>query len=224
MALVISLHNNLTSKQKSILRSQTDFLILRGPAGTSKTYIALARGLKQLQQDRVDKIVIIRSAVEIRKIGFLPGNQQEKLDAYTEPYVHLVGELSPKRNFKAYLASKQMEFHSTSFLRGTTFDNAYIIVDEYQNMSAHELETIVTRVGEGTQMVLCGDADQSDLPEWEAKDHRRIVETLEMMPDFDVVEFTVDDIVRSAFVKRYYEAKNAVFSLPSLPTSVAQLA
>jgi phosphate starvation-inducible PhoH-like protein len=189
-------------------------MVLKGPAGTSKTYLALARALKLLSRDEIEKIVIIRSAVEIRKIGFLPGGQAEKLDAYTEPYIHLIGELSPKKGYRAMVGAKQIEFHSTSFLRGMTFDDACIIVDEYQNMSAHELETIITRVGEGTHLYLCGDSDQSDLQGAEAKEHKEVMDTLEMMPDFDIVEFGVDDIVRSDFVRRYYQAKKGLFSHP----------
>ena len=215
MGLTLTLHPELTDKQRDVLRNRTQFMILKGPAGTSKTYIALARGLKLLQQNLISRIVIIRSAVEIRSIGFLPGNQQEKLDAYKSPYINLVSQLSPKRNFNALVASKEIEFHSTSFLRGMTFDDAYIIVDEYQNMNAHELETVVTRVGDSTHLVLCGDTDQADLLGTEAKDHRRVMETLETMPDFYTVEFTVDDIVRSDFVKRYYMAKQGVFSAPA---------
>jgi phosphate starvation-inducible protein PhoH len=207
MALQVTLHPELTEKQRDILRNPTHFMILRGPAGTSKTYMAIARALKLLAKEAVEKIIIIRSAVETRRIGFLPGDQQEKLDVYTAPYVHLFNELSPKRNFRALLSSKEVEFHSTSYLRGVTFDDACIIVDEYQNMNKHELETIVTRVGVGTHLMLCGSSDQSDLQYAEASEHLEIIQTLECMEDFDTVDFTIDEIVRSAFVKRYYRAK-----------------
>ncbi len=215
MGLTLALHPELTDKQRRILKTRAECLILKGPAGTSKTYIALARGLKLLQQNLISRIVIIRSAVEIRSIGFLPGNQQEKMDAYKAPYAGLVAQLSPKRNFNALVASKEIEFHPTSFLRGMTFDDAYIIVDEYQNMNAHELETIVTRVGDSTHIVLCGDTDQSDLVGTEAKEHQQIMDTLESMPEFLVVEFTEEDIVRSGFVKRYYLAKRGIFTPPA---------
>ncbi|MFM7012608.1 MAG: PhoH family protein [Betaproteobacteria bacterium] len=218
MALTLTLHQSLTDKQRSILREPSHFLTLSGPAGTSKTYIALARGLKLLQQQAVEKIVIIRSAVEIRSIGFLPGNQAEKLDAYAGPYIHLINELSPKKNFRALVASKELEFHCTSFLRGMTFDYSYIIADEYQNMNAHELETIVTRVGEETHLVLCGDSDQSDLKYDEAKEHKEVMATLNLMPDFAHYEFTTDEIVRSEFVKRYYQAKEGTLNAPNFLT------
>jgi phosphate starvation-inducible PhoH-like protein len=214
MGLVLTLHPNLTTKQKSVLKARGNFLILKGPAGTSKTYIAIARGLKLLSEGKVVRLVIIRSAVESRPMGFMPGDQAEKLDPYSEPYVHLFKQLSPKRGFRAMVSSDQVEFHSTSYLRGVTFDKSYIIVDEYQNMNAHELETIATRVGDGTHLVFCGDTDQTDLKYNEAKEHLDIMATLESMPDFQIVEFVVDDIVRSDFVKRYYKAKAGVLDAP----------
>jgi len=209
MALNVTLHPQLTDKQREILKCPADFMILRGPAGTTKTYIAIAKALKLLSQDRVEKIVIIRSAVEARKIGFLPGDQQEKLDVYAAPYVHLFNELSPKRGYRAMIASKEVEFHSTSYLRGVTFDDACIIVDEYQNMNEHELETVVTRVGDGTRLILCGDSDQTDLQHDEGLEHTRVIRTLEHMQEFAVFDFTVEDIRRSPFVRSYYRAKAA---------------
>lgn len=218
MGLTITLHPELTAKQRAIIQSRSDFLILKGPAGTCKTYTALAKGLKLRSQDRIEKIVIIRSAVETRPIGFLPGDSGEKMDVYKTPYTDLVSQLSPKRNFNALVASKELEFHPTSYLRGVTFDDSFVIVDEYQNMSAHELETIVTRVGENTHLVLCGDSDQTDLIGSEGKDHLKIINVLERMPDFQVFEFTEDEILRSAFVRRYYQAKKGLYT--SLPAFV----
>lgn len=209
MSFTLTLHDALTEKQKRVLRSRHNFLILRGPAGTAKTYIGLARGFKLLQKGEVDKIVILRSAVETRKLGYLPGDHSEKIDVYADPYIHLINQLSPKRNFRAFVASKQIEFHSTSYLRGVTFDGAYMLVDEYQNMNEHELDTIATRVGDGTHMTLCGDSSQSDLLYGEAREHNKIIKVLSAMPDFDVVNFGIEDIVRSGFVKRYYESKEA---------------
>jgi phosphate starvation-inducible PhoH-like protein len=211
MNFQLTLHSELTHKQRKILQDKADFLILRGPAGTSKTYIALARALKALQKKEISKIIIIRSAVEIRKIGFLPGDQQEKIDVYADPYRHLFEQLSPKRNYRSFVSAGDLEFLCTSYLRGTTFDDSFVIVDEYQNMSAHELETIATRVGDKTQMVLCGDLDQSDLPKYEAEDHLVVMQTLHSMEEVSTHTFGIEDIVRSGFVKRYYEAKQSAF-------------
>lgn len=218
--LTITLHENLSPKQRAVFRSKSPYILLKGPAGTSKTYNALARGLKLLSKGDVEKIIIIRSAVEIRKIGFLPGDQQEKLDAYAGPYIHLFNQLSPKKNYRALVADKKVEFHSTSYLRGMTFDNACIIVDEYQNMSEHELETIATRVGQDTHLILCGDTDQSDLPKWEQDGHQKVIDILEAMDEFDVIEFGIEDIKRGPFVKKYYETKKG--RLPEFVTRQAE--
>lgn len=209
MKLELALHD-LTPKQKKILRSKSDFMILRGPAGTAKTYTALAKALHQVVSGTKDRIVIIRSAVEIRAIGFQPGDSNEKMAVFSMPYVHLIDSLSPKRSFKSLKDTKVIEFHSTSFLRGTTFDDTIIVADEYQNFNAHELDTIVTRVGENTGLILCGDSDQSDLKYNEAEEHKRIIAALELMNDFEVVEFTENDIVRSGFIQRYYAAKRSL--------------
>jgi predicted ribonuclease YlaK len=201
------LHPSLTDRQRTIIKSPSHFMLLTGPAGTAKTYTALARGLKLVQDAVVDRIVIIRSAVSTREIGFLPGSQEDKLAAFMEPYVEIFDSLSPKFNYKALCTKGNVEFHSTSFLRGMTFDNAYIVIDEYQNLTAHELETAVTRVGEDTHMVLCGDSDQSDLQGRDAEEHMKIIRVLTKMDEFEVHQFTVDEIVRSEFVRKYYEAK-----------------
>ena len=214
MGLIVTLHPELTHKQRDILHDRSNFMILKGPAGTCKTYTALARGLRFLSKELVDKIVIIRSNVETRPMGFLPGDSAEKMDVYKTTYVDLVSQLYPKANFNALVAKKLVEFHPTSYLRGVTFDDSFIIVDEYENMSAHELDTIVTRVGENTHLVLCGDSDQTDLLGTEGKDHLKVIKVLERMPDFSVYQFTEDEILRSDFVRRYYLAKRGLYTAP----------
>ncbi len=206
--LELTLHPRLTSNQRKAFLSDHDHVLLTGVAGTGKTYTGLARGLKAFNNGEVDRIIIIRSAVSVRDIGHLPGDDGEKADPYTAPYVELVRDMCPKSNYRALESKKIIEFHLTTFLRGLTFDNAYVLVDEYQNMSGHELETVVTRVGQGTQLVICGDSDQSDLRGAEAREHNRVISTLRSMPDdFHVVEFSPEDVVRSEFVKRYFQAK-----------------
>lgn len=220
MALVLTLHPKLTRKQKEILRTPKKGLVLDGPAGTSKTYIALAKALRLLEKGEVDKIMILRSAVEIRKLGFLPGDADDKLEPYTDPYVGLIAELSPKKNYRSFVAAKEIEFHSTSFLRGVTFRNAYVIVDEFQNMNEHELDTIATRLSDDTHIAFCGDTSgQSDLTGSESREHRNVIDIFKAMDDdFDTFVFGIEDIVRSGIVKRYYEAKlgRPVRSLPML--------
>jgi phosphate starvation-inducible protein PhoH len=210
MALTLTVPTSLTKKQRDVLRNTSKFQLLNGVAGTGKTFIALVKALKLLDKDEVEKIVIIRSAVETRKIGFLPGDQAEKLEAYAAPYIGLISEISPKRTYKQFIANKQMDFMSTSFLRGITLSNSAVIIDEYQNLSAHELETAVTRISEDSHLFICGDSNQTDLPSWEREDHKSVIKILTSMDEFSVHTFGVEDIVRSGFVKRYYEAKERV--------------
>jgi phosphate starvation-inducible protein PhoH len=209
MALTLNVTPHLTKTQRNVLRSQKQFQLLTGLAGTGKTYTAIVKALRLIDKDpSVKRLIIIRSAVETRKIGFLPGDQTEKLEVYAAPYIGLLADISPKKSYKQLVAGKQLDFISTSFLRGMTFRDCVVIIDEYQNMSAHELETAVTRVSETSHLYLCGDSDQTDLPSWESKDHKSVIETLSgMKSDFDVHTFGIEDIVRSGFIKRYYEAK-----------------
>lgn len=203
----IRLHPRLTNSQKEAILSKSPFLLLTGVAGTGKTYCAIARGLQLIRDGSVDKIIIVRSAVAVRSIGFLPGDDAEKADPYAAPYVDLIKDISPKTPYKMLEAKKVVEFHLTSFLRGMTYDDAVIIVDEFQNMSEHELQTVATRVGNNTQLIVCGDSDQTDLHGAEAQGHKHVINVFRHMPEFHTVTFGVNDIVRSPFVKSYYKTK-----------------
>lgn len=209
--LEIIVHPKLTYKQEVVISSKSPFLLMTGVAGTAKTYTAIAKALTWLRGKQVHKILIIRSAVAVRNIGFLPGDHDDKGGVYEAPYKPLFDSLVPKGGYKALNAAKLIDFELTSFLRGQTLEDTAIIVDEYQNMGAKELQTIVTRVGDGSRMILCGDTDQCDLPNWEANEHLRVIDVLKRMELFHVVEFETKDIVRSPFVKAYYETK-ALFS------------
>lgn len=208
----ITLHETLTPRQEQVLKSKANYLLLCGPAGTAKTYTGMARGLQLYNAKEVSEIVIIRSAVPTRDIGFLPGDADEKLAAYAAPYVHLIKQLSPRMDYQAMITRKVLRFEPTSFLRGQTFDNAYILVDEYQNLTKHELDTVAGRVGAGTHLCLSGDTDQSDLPLREQAGHKEVIATFCEMEEFEVVEFQISDIVRSDFVRSYYEAKRRLAS------------
>jgi len=185
-------------------------LILHGVAGTGKTYISLYLALRSVLSGEAPKpVVIIRSVVPTRDIGFLPGSQKEKSAVYEEPYAAICNEMFGRST--AYDTLKRdgtIQFATTSFLRGLTFRDNIVIVDECQNMTFHELDSVITRMGTGCRVIFCGDFRQSDL--WrndEREGLHRFMSVINHMRSFARVEFTKDDIVRSALVKEYIEAK-----------------
>ena len=213
----------LTENQEKIFEAwdKGQHLFIYGAAGTGKTFCALYKALHSCLKENpdYDNVYIVRSLVATREIGFLPGDHEDKSSLYQIPYKNMVKymfEMGNDQEFEAlYGALKQQEtikFWSTSFLRGVTLDNAVIIIDEMQNLNFHELDSIITRVGENTRIVFCGDAMQSDLRNTNEKngihDFMRILE--EMTEDFCLVEMGVNDICRSGLVRNYLIAKNAV--------------
>ena len=192
-----------------------------GAAGTGKTFIALYLALKDVlnQMTPYEKVYIVRSLVSTREIGFLPGDHEDKSFLYQIPYKNMVKymfEMSDDTEFEMlYSALKGQEtigFWSTSFIRGTTMDNAIILVDEMQNLNFHELDSIITRVGENTKIIFCGDAAQTDLVKTNERngilDFKKII--LSMVDDFEAIEFDIDDIVRSGLVRKYLLTKIAI--------------
>ena len=209
----------LTDNQKRFFDSYAEekHLIAYGCAGTGKTFIALYNALQDVLNDNTpyERIYLVRSLVSTREIGFLPGTYEDKSDIYQIPYKNMVKymfQMPTDADFEMLYANlkaqETIKFWSTSFLRGTTLDNAIVIVDEFQNLNFHELDSIITRVGENTRICFCGDATQSDLIKTNERngiiDFMRI---LRSMPSFDVIEFGLDDIVRSGLVKEYIVAK-----------------
>lgn len=191
--------------------------ILHGFPGTGKTFCALYLALKQLlnKQNLIEKIVIVRSAVPTRDIGFLPGTLEEKIEAYVVPYEAIFCELFNRGDaFEICRIKSMVEVMSTSYIRGITLDNAIIIVDEAQNMTFHELDSIITRVGNNTRIVFCGDGKQTDFGprSRERSGLSRLMYIAQHMPTemFGMVEFTEDDIVRSDFVKEYIITRERV--------------
>ena len=209
----------LTDNQETLFKSYEDgkHLVAYGAAGTGKTFITLYNALKDVLDERspYEKIYIVRSLVATREIGFLPGDHEDKSSLYQIPYKNMVKymfQMPDDASFEMLYGNLKTQgtisFWSTSFIRGTTLDNAIIIVDEFQNLNFHELDSIITRVGENSKIMFCGDATQSDLVKTNEKngiiDFMRI---LRIMPSFDVIEFGVEDIVRSGLVKEYIVAK-----------------
>ena len=192
-----------------------------GAAGTGKTFIVLYNALKEVLNERTpyEKIYIVRSLVSTREIGFLPGDHEDKSALYQIPYKNMVKymfEMPSDADFEMLYgnlkAQATISFWSTIFIRGTTFDNAILIIDECQNLNFHELDSIITRVGENTKIMLCGDASQSDLTKTYERngilDFIKIIRNME--DEFGITEFGVNDIVRSGLVKKYIATKLAL--------------
>ena len=209
----------LTDNQKLLFDSyeKDQNIVAYGCAGTGKTFITLYNALNEVldQTTPYEKIYIVRSLVSTREIGFLPGDHEDKSSLYQIPYKNMVKymfQMPSDADFEMLYgnlkAQETIKFWSTSFLRGTTLDNAIVIVDEYQNLNFHELDSIITRVGENTRICFCGDSRQSDLNK--TNERNGIVDfmnVLRKMNSFDIIEFGVDDIVRSGLVKEYILAK-----------------
>ena len=194
----------LTQNQLKAFESEKN-LVLHGVAGTGKTFISCYLAFDDMIKQEYQKLVIIRSAVSTRDIGFLPGNEKEKAHVYEEPYKDICIELFQRGDAYEILKTKGLvHFMTTSFVRGVTLRNATILIDECQNMTFHELDSIITRVGQGCRVIFCGDFRQSDLRTNGLKDFIRI---LKAMDSFDLVDFEISDIVRSNFVKSYITAK-----------------
>ena len=214
-------HNSLvtikpiTDNQKEVFatwkKGANQFLF--GAAGTGKTFVSLYLALQDVfdLKSKYERVVLVRSLIPTREIGFLPGDEEDKAALYQVPYQNMVQFMFEMPNEQAFnslydkLKSQgSLFFLSTSFLRGLTFDNSIIIVDECQNLNFHELDTIVTRVGQDSKIIFCGDFDQTDLQKHNEKNGLHdFMKILEEMEEFNCTEFEIGDIVRSGFVRSY---------------------
>ena len=206
---------SITDNQKLVFDSwkkeKNQFLF--GAAGTGKTFISLYLALKDVLdlKKSYDKVVLVRSLIPTREIGFLPGDEEDKAALYQVPYQNMVQFMFEMQNEQQFnnlydrlKGQGTLYFLSTSFLRGLTFDNTIIIVDECQNLNFHELDTIITRVGQDSKIMFCGDFDQTDLVKQNEKNGLHdFLRILEEMEEFNCIEFTIGDIVRSGFVRSY---------------------
>lgn len=188
-----------------------DNLMLHGLAGTGKSFISLYLAFKELFQNNsyYKNIVIIRSVVPTRDMGFLPGNLKEKAKVYELPYQSICTELFDRGDSYELLKTKRVvDFMTTSFIRGNTFHDSIIIVDEVNNMTFHELDSVITRLGNNCRIIMCGDYRQSDLKTHEKDGLLTFMSVVNKMSAFYHIDFGIDDIVRSGLVKEYIIAKN----------------
>ena len=205
----------ITEAQKDVVESFNEGfnLVLMGSAGTGKTFLSLFLALNDIirgKGERPSKIIIIRSIVSTRDIGFLPGTLREKMAVYEEPYKGIFSELFKRGDAWEILKTKGIvEFCSTSYLRGTTLNNTYIVLDEFQNCNYEEIRTIITRVGKNSRLIFCGDTKQNDLyrNKYDVSGMQEIVNIIEKMKEFDIVDFEISDIVRSDLVKSFIVAE-----------------
>jgi phosphate starvation-inducible protein PhoH len=201
----------LTENQARVFEmyAQGKQLMLTGMAGTGKSFLALYLAFRDLVDGRINSINIIRSTVPSRDMGFLPGTLKEKLAAYEDPYQQIVNELFGRDDAWFILCKKgYLNMMSTSYLRGVTYKNVAMIVDEVQNCTLQELDTVITRVGSGCRVMLCGDIKQNDLLTGKNQSGLPLFEKIiSQMPEFECVTFGVDDIVRSGLVRSYLMSK-----------------
>ena len=192
-------------------------LFMYGAAGTGKTFIALYLALREVLNEETpyEKVYIVRSLVSTREIGFLPGDHEDKSEIYQIPYKNMVRymfEMPDDNSFEMLYgnlkAQETISFWSTSFIRGTTLDRSIVIVDECQNLNFHELDSIITRVGEDTKILFCGDANQTDLVKTNERNGiHNFMNILSIMNEFGMIEFGIQDIVRSGLIRSYLLSK-----------------
>jgi len=206
--------NPITERQSKAFEHWEDGynLVLSGSAGTGKTFIALYFAFYEMlnNPDKYRKVMILRSMVATRDAGHLPGTKEEKEEPYKVPYKHLCDVIFGYGGaYNKLVTQKKLEFETTSYIRGATFDNTIIVVDEMQNLNFHELDSVITRVGNDCRIIFSGDSKQTDFKYKDEKDGiLRFVSIIEQMRFFKIVNFEWADIVRSDFVRDYIMTKD----------------
>lgn len=205
----------LTENQKKFFEAYKRgdyFIALHGVAGTGKTFIALYKALEEVldKSNPFKKIIIVRSAVQTREMGHLPGDVDDKLEIYEQPYHQICHTLFERKDaYDRLVEQGYIEFISTSFIRGMSFDDAIILVDEMQNCNFSELQTVITRVGHRSKIIFCGDYRQTDLTKnkSDVSGIRKFLEIASDMVCHTRIEFNINDIVRSSLVRDWIVAE-----------------
>ena len=190
--------------------------VLIGYPGTGKTFMALYKALEEINnpKNNYQRVIIVRSAVPTREVGFLPGTLEEKAEVYELPYKTICKDLFGRDDAYEILKKHHIvEFITTTVIRGITLDNAIVIVDEFQNMTAHEADSVLTRIGTDSKIVFCGDILQRDLNKHSERNIEKFIQVMQsMVDDFNFTFFNEDDIVRSGLVGAYIKMKHKIFS------------
>lgn len=209
----LNVYEPFTANQKKAFDAWEDGknLFLTGSAGTGKTFLALYFGLGETLnvENEFEDLTLIRSIVPTREIGYLPGDADVKMQAYARPYMSILTELLGSENaWNSLVTQKQLRFDSTSFIRGVTYDDTVVVVDEAQNLNGHELDSVITRIGENCRVIFCGDHAQTDFKnDRERTGFEQFLQIIETMQDFEVIKFDWSDIVRGPMVRDYLMTK-----------------
>ena len=198
-----------TPNQQLLVKTyqQNDLTFALGPAGTGKTYIAIALAVRALKNKEVRKIILSRPAVEAgEKLGFLPGDMKDKLDPYLQPLYDALEDMIPAVKLKEYMESNVIQIAPLAFMRGRTLSDAVIVLDEAQNTTTHQIKMFLTRLGMGSKMIITGDVTQIDLPRTSVSGLVQALTVLKGVPGIGLVEFGKKDIVRHHLVQRIVEA------------------
>lgn len=196
------------NQQKMVKAFQkNDLIFALGPAGSGKTYVAIALAVKALKNKEVKRIILSRPAVEAgEKLGFLPGDMKDKVDPYLQPLYDALEDMITPAKLKEYIENKVVQIAPLAFMRGRTLNDAVIILDEAQNTTTHQIKMFLTRLGMNAKMIITGDVTQIDLPPSQLSGLKHALRVLDGVKGMDKIEFQKEDIVRHKLVQRIVEA------------------
>ena len=178
-----------------------------GPAGTGKSYLAVAKGINMLKKGLIEKIILTRPAVEAgERLGFLPGDMKEKIDPYLRPIYDALNEMMPPDRVEKKIQSGEIEIAPLAFMRGRTFTNSFVIVDEAQNTTSIQMKMVLTRIGEGSRMVINGDLSQIDLPVGQISGLNQSKKILRKIQDIKIINLDASDVIRHPIVAKIIKA------------------